>query len=214
MATESVLWLAGASGLVGGFALDLALSDAAFGTVVSFGRRPSGRASDKLIERAVDFAAFDAGDAPAPRAAVCALGTTIKKAGSREAFRAVDFDAVMAFAKGARAAGAECFALVSALGADAQSMVFYNQVKGECEDALRSMGWPSLVLAQPSLLLGDRAESRPGERVAIVLSRAVAPLLKPFGGRPIEASAVAKAVIDAAKERPAGVKVLSSGEMH
>lgn len=213
MAANNVLWISGASGLVGGFALDLALEDAHFEKVVSFGRRPSGKKHDKLVEKSVDFAAFDAGDAPAPSIALCALGTTIKKAGSKEAFRAVDHDAVLAFAKAAKERGAESFVIVTALGADKGSMIFYNRVKGEAEDALRAMGWRSLVIAQPSLLLGDRAESRPGERVGIVLSRAFAPLLRPFGGRPIEASDVARAMIAAAKAPPAGVTVLSSGEM-
>lgn len=211
---ERVLWIAGASGLVGGFALDLALSDGAFAKVVSFGRRPSGKSSDKLVDKTVDFAALDAGDAAAPTVAVCALGTTIKKAGSKEAFRAVDHDAVLAFANAAKERGAKGFVLVSALGADPKSMVFYNRVKGEVESVLRAMDWGSLVIAQPSLLLGDRAESRPGERFAIVMSRAMGPLLKPFNGRPIEAKDVAKAVISAAKELPSGVTVLSSGQMH
>ena len=214
MANSSVLWIAGASGLVGGHALDIALEDPAFSQVVSMGRRPSGRASGKLVERSVDFSALDPGDAPAPSVALCALGTTIKKAGSREAFRAVDHDAVLAFARAAQERGARCFVVVTAMGADPKSMVFYNRVKGEAEAALRAMQWPSLVIAQPSLLLGDRSESRPAERVSIVLSRAMAPLLRPFAGRPIEASAVARAAIEAAKAQPAGVKVLSSGEMH
>jgi uncharacterized protein YbjT (DUF2867 family) len=121
---------------------------------------------------------------------------------------------VLAFAKAAKERGARGFVLVSAVGADAKSMVFYNRVKGEVESALRAMEWGSLVIAQPSLLLGDRAESRPGERFAIVISRAMGPLLKPFNGRPIEAKDVAKAVISAAKELPSGVTVLSSGQMH
>lgn len=213
MSEHNVAWFAGASGLVGGFALDLALEDAHFGKVVSFGRRPSGKKHDKLIEKSVDFASFDAGDAPAPAVAICALGTTISKAGSKEAFRAVDHDAVLAFAKAAKDRGAKAFVIVTALGAKKDSMVFYNRVKGEAEEALRGMGWSSLVIAQPSLLLGDRAESRPGERVSIVLSRAFAPLLKPFAGRPIEAGDVARAIVAAAKAPPAGVTVLSSGDM-
>jgi uncharacterized protein YbjT (DUF2867 family) len=213
MIETSVLWIAGASGLVGGLALDLALQDPTFSKVVSFGRRKTGRSSDKLLERTVDFATFDAADAPAPDVALCALGTTIKKAGSQEAFRAVDYDAVLAFAKAAKQRGAKAFVVVTALGANAKSLIFYNRVKGEVEAALESMGWPSLVIARPSLLLGDRAESRPGERLAVVLSKALAPVLRPFDGRPIEARDVAVAVVRAARERPAGTHVLSSGAM-
>jgi uncharacterized protein YbjT (DUF2867 family) len=210
---KRVAWISGASGLVGGFALQLLLEQPWCERVVSFGRRPSGKTHDKLLEKSVDFAAFDAGDAPAPAVALCALGTTIKKAGSKEAFRAVDHDAVLSFAKAAKERGTKAFIVVTALGADPGAMVFYNRVKGEVEAALRAMEWPSLVIAQPSLLLGDRAESRPGERVSIVLSRALRPLLSPFSGRPIEASDVARAIVEAAKSPPPGVTVLSSGAM-
>ncbi|MEZ4410781.1 MAG: hypothetical protein R3A52_30515 [Polyangiales bacterium] len=123
-------WVAGASGLVGGHALDALLDDARWGAVVSFGRRTIDREHPKLTQRAVDFAAIEASGAPRPDAARCCLGTTIKKAGSEAAFRAVDHDAVVAFARAAKAAGCEVFAVVTAHGADAGSMIFYNRVKG------------------------------------------------------------------------------------
>lgn len=130
--------------------------------------------------------------------ALCALGTTIKTAGSQAAFRAVDLDAVLAFARAARAAGAQRFGLVSALGADARSAVFYNRTKGQAEDALRAMGWPRLVIARPSLLLGDRAAlgqaARPGERLAQHLMPGLGRLL-PGRLRPIEAATVARALL-------------------
>jgi uncharacterized protein YbjT (DUF2867 family) len=215
--TTRVAWIAGASGLVGGYALDALLADPDFSAVISFGRRPSGRAHERLVERTADFASLRAselGDVAAPDVALCALGTTIKKAGSKEAFRAVDHDAVLAFARAAKERGAKTFVVVTALGADKGSMAFYNRVKGEVEEALRAMEWPSLVIAQPSLLLGDRAESRPGERVAIVLSRALRPLLSPFGGRPIEARDVGESIVRLAKQAPAGTRVVPSGELH
>lgn len=208
------VWIAGASGLIGGFALDQLLADAAFARVVSFGRRPSGRKADKLDERTVDFAAVDAGDAASPDVAICSLGTTIKKAGSKEAFRAVDHDAVLAFAKAAHAAGAKAFVIVTAMGADKGSSVFYNQVKGEVEEALTGVGFASLTILQPSLLLGDRNESRPGERVAIVASRVLGPLLSPFRGRPIEGEVVARAVVALAKDPKDGARTIHSGDIH
>jgi len=130
--------------------------------------------------------------------ACCALGTTIAQAGSQAAFRAVDLDAVLAFARAARAAGATGFGLVSAAGADARSPVFYNRTKGEAEQALIAQGWPRLVIARPSLLLGDRdalaQAPRRAERWAQALMPGLGRLL-PAGLRPIPAERVARALV-------------------
>lgn len=146
-------------------------------------------------------------------AAFCALGTTIKVAGSQAAFRAVDLEAVLAFARAARAAGAQRLGVVSALGADARSAVFYNRVKGEAEAALIDMGWPRLVIARPSLLLGDRATlgqpARPGERLAQVLTPAIGWLL-PNRLRPIRAEVVARALERALAAPGDAVQILES----
>ena len=206
-------WIAGASGLVGSKLLKRLLDDAAIGLVVSLSRRAPDIASPKLATRIVDFASLDATGLPPPDVAFCALGTTIGKAGSQAAFRAVDHDAVLAFAKAALTAGAGSFLVVSSLGADPGSSVFYNRVKGETEAALRALGFASLVIAQPSLLLGDRAESRPLERVAVVTSRLLSPLLKPFAARPIEADVVARALVAVAHEPPPGATVYHSGQL-
>lgn len=214
MTTEKTAWVAGASGLVGGALLTRLLDDTRWARVVSFGRRPVDRTHPRLTQVTVDFARFDAQGAPAPTAAFCTLGTTIKKAGSREAFRAVDYDAVMAFARAARAAGATDFHVVTALGAKKGSWVFYNHVKGEVEAALATLGFDHLVVYQPSLLLGDRAEQRPGERAAIVVSEALAPVLRPFASRPIHADTVAAAVATTALAPPPGVTTLPSGRLH
>ncbi len=208
------VWIAGASGLVGGFALERLLEDEAISTVVSFGRRTTGRSHAKLVERTVDLAAFDAGDAPAPDVAVCALGTTIAKAGSKEAFRAVDHDAVLAFARVAHARGAKAFVLVSSHGADATSGMFYMRVKGEVEAALRDVGFASLAIARPTLLLGDRQESRPAERAMVVASRFLGPVLSPFRGRPIEARVVGRAVAALALAEEPGARVIHTGDLH
>lgn len=208
-----IAWVAGATGLVGSKLLTLLLDDPAVERVVSLGRRASGVEHAKLVERSVDFAGIDAAGLPAPTVALCCLGTTIKKAGSKEAFRAVDHDAVLAFAKAAKAAGAGRFVVVTAEGADAGSVLFYNRVKGEVEAALRALGFASLAIARPSLLMGDRPESRPGERFAVAASRALGPLLKPFDGRPIEDVVVARALMALVHEPPSGAEVIRSGRL-
>jgi uncharacterized protein YbjT (DUF2867 family) len=212
MDTRTAL-VAGASGLVGGFLLDGLLEAPRYRQVISLGRRALPKEHPKLVQRSVDFARLDDESLPSAEDAFCCLGTTLKKAGSQEAFRAVDHDAVLAFARAAKRAGVRRFLVVTALGADARSRVFYNRVKGEVEQALQALGFESLVILRPSLLLGDRAESRPGEHVAIVASRVLAPLLRPFGGRPIEARTVARAMTALALAAPQGVRVALSGEL-
>ena len=211
--TMKSAWIAGASGLVGSQLLALLLEDTQFGAIVSLGRKRLDVANPKLEQRLVDFTRLELDAVASPEVAFCALGTTIAKAGSQQAFRAIDHDAVLAFARCALAAGARCFALVSALGADPASRIFYNRVKGETEADLRSLGFASLVIAQPSLLLGDRAESRPTERAMIVTSRLLAGLLKPFASRPIEAQVVARALLAIARDPQPGTRIYLSGEL-
>lgn len=205
--------VAGASGLVGGLLLDALLEEPLYREVLSLGRRPLPKQHPKLVQRTVDFARLGDEALPSVDDAFCCLGTTIKKAGSQEAFRAVDHDAVLAFARATKQAGARRFLVVTALGADPGSRVFYNRVKGEVQEHLKGVGFESLVILQPSLLLGDRSESRPGEHAAIVASRVLAPLLRPFASRPIEARTVARAMLALAREAPKGVKVAPSGEL-
>ena len=206
-------WIAGASGLVGSQVLALLLEDPQVSAVVSLGRKQLGIPNPKLVERVVNFTALQVSDLAPPEIAFCALGTTIGKAGSQQAFRAIDHDAVLAFAMAARAAGARCFAIVSSLGADPRSRIFYNRVKGETEADLRALGFPSLVIAQPSLLLGDRVESRPAERAMIVVSRFLSGVLRPFAARPIEAQVVARALLVSARDPVLGVRTYSSDEL-
>lgn len=205
--------VAGASGLVGSLLLDELLAEARYSQVISLGRRALPRQEPRLVQRTVDFSRLESEPLPLVDDAFCCLGTTIKKAGSREAFRAVDYEAVLAFARAAQRAGARRFLVVTALGADARSRVFYNRVKGEVEEALEGLGLECLVVAQPSLLLGERQESRPGERAAIVASRLLAPLLRPLPSRPIEARTVARALVRLAREATPGVRVVRSGEL-
>lgn len=206
-------WIAGASGLVGSKLLALLLTDPGYSAVVSLGRRPIDVTNAKLTQCTVDFASLDIAGLPAPDVAFCALGTTIARAGSAEAFRAVDHGAVMAFARAAFARGSRHFEVVTAHGAEAKSMVLYNRVKAEVEADLRTVGFTSLAIARPSLLLGDRAESRPGERVAIVASRLLGGLLRPFEARPIEAEVVARALLAIAHDPSGGAVVYPSSRL-
>ena len=162
----------------------------------------------------MDFSALP--ELPAARDAYCCLGTTIKQAGSQAAFRAVDFDAVLAFAHAARAAGVQRFAVVSALGASARSATFYNRVKGEMEAAVGALGFASVVIARPSLLAGDRAALgqplRTGERLALLFTGPVAGLI-PRSVRPIDAGTVARGMIEALREARPGVRIVESAEL-
>lgn len=139
----------------------------------------------------------------------CALGTTIRQAGSQEAFRRVDHDHVLALARQAKAHGARQFLVVSALGADARSRVFYNRVKGEMEQGLAAIGFESLTVAQPSLLLGERAEFRLGERLGQWASRWAAPLI-PASHRPVHVAQVAAGLIAASQQPRPGLHVLDN----
>jgi len=142
----------------------------------------------------------------------CCLGTTIKQAGSEEAFRRVDFGYVTEAAHIAAAEGAEQFGLVSALGADAGSRVFYNRVKGEAEDAVRALPFRSVHILRPSLLLGERKEFRLGERIAEAAAWALGPLMRGSLSRfrPVHSRAVAAVLVRLAGERSSGVKIVES----
>jgi uncharacterized protein YbjT (DUF2867 family) len=203
-------WLAGGSGLVGGALLRLLLRDAAFAKLVSVGRRRLPLEHPKLTQAIADFSSPDAFDAlEAPEVAFSCLGTTIRKAGSQEAFRAVDHDAVLTFARAARKRGARAFLHVSALGADPRSRVFYNSVKGQVEEAVARLGFESVYALRPSILDGEREESRPAERAALVVARALGPLLGRYRPTPVEA--VAGAMVALARSPAPGSHAVDAG---
>jgi uncharacterized protein YbjT (DUF2867 family) len=210
------LLVAGATGLVGHEVLRQALALPGLKAVYPLLRKPPGHASPdaRVQPRVVDYTRLPA--LPHADAALCALGTTIKVAGSQAAFRAVDFDAVLAFGRAAQAAGVRRFAVVSALGAGPRSSVFYNRVKGEMEEALRGLGFGSLVIARPSLLVGDRAALgqpvRGAERLGLLLGRPLTPLIPPLW-RPIDAEVVARALLRALQSDAPGVQVLDSAQL-
>jgi uncharacterized protein YbjT (DUF2867 family) len=206
------LLLAGATGLIG---QAVVAQWAGPGTLHLLVRRalPLPGAHGKL--HVVDFSALPA--LPAADAALCALGTTIKTAGSQAAFRAVDFDAVLAFAQAAKTAGVQRFAVVSALGASACSSNFYSRVKGEMEAALCAQGFETLIIARPSLLTGNReALGQPRRRIEHLAMQLSAPLaaLVPAAWRPIAAETVARALLQALAQRQPGVRILDNAALH
>lgn len=212
-ATTRVVALAGATGLVGRAILEGLLADESVTAVHALGRREPGVAHPKLNSHVVDFAALP--PLPPLDEVYLALGTTIKTAGSQAAFRSVDFEANLAVARAALAAGAMRAGLVSAMGADAKSRIFYNRVKGELEEALSPLPFEGLVIARPSLLVGDRETLgqpvRLAERVATAVGRLLGPLV-PANYRPVEAADVARVLL-ARVPTARGRVVLLSGEM-
>lgn len=193
--------VAGGTGLIGQALVGLLLAHRDVAHVTSLVRRPSFEGRDKLEERRVDFDALESEAAGMPASHVfCCLGTTIGKAGSQAAFERVDHDYPLALGRLAARANAEVFTIVTALGADARSRVFYNRVKGRVEEDLIGLGLRRLRILRPSLLLGERKEARLGERVGAAIAKPMSGLL--LGGlrkyRPVPAEAVARAMLEIA----------------
>jgi uncharacterized protein YbjT (DUF2867 family) len=202
--------LAGASGLTGSLTLAVLLDAPDIGRVIAVSRRALAVQHPRLANRIVQFEHVEAQlRGIGCDVALCCLGTTLRKAGSPEAFRAVDFECVLAFARAAQAAGARRFVVISSAGASAASRNLYLRVKGEMEEALQALQFPALDILQPSLLLGgSRAELRPLELAAA----SVVPLLNPLlrGGwiayRGIRARVVAQAMLGALRTGRRGVQ--------
>jgi uncharacterized protein YbjT (DUF2867 family) len=159
--------LIGGTGLTGSFLVRRLLADPAITKVISVSRKSSQISDPKLTEVLLS----DLAELPLIEAKIrgdlyfCCLGTTIKAAGNRENFERVDHAAIVAFAKIAAAHNAKSFALVSAMGANANSMIFYNRVKGRTEADLEALGLRSLIIFRPALLVGSRHEFRLAERI-------------------------------------------------
>ena len=209
-----VAMVAGATGLVGREILAVLLADKSYKTIHSVGRRKIDLQHPKLVQHVVDFANLKA--LPPVDDVFIALGTTIKAAGSQAAFRAIDFEAVVALARVALAQGASKLGVVSAMGASDRSLVFYNQVKGEMEAAVATLGYSSVSIAQPSMLAGDRAALnqplRSGEGLALRVSRWLKPLI-PVNYQPVQAIDVAAGLVRAVRVGRRGVQRLRSGAL-
>ncbi|MBV6752905.1 NAD(P)H-binding protein [Pseudomonas sp. MWU13-2105] len=205
--TPQHILLAGATGLTGEHLLDRLLNEPTVTRVLAPSRRPL--AEHPHLENPVgDPAIFLPQLSGRVDLAICCLGTTIKLAGSEEAFRAVDHDMVVAFGKRAREMGARHLIVVSAIDADPKSKVFYSRVKGEMEQSLRAQNWPQLTIARPSLLLGERIEPRLAEQLAAPLSKLI-----PGKYRGIEACQLARALWRLALEEQDGVRIVESDEL-
>jgi uncharacterized protein YbjT (DUF2867 family) len=203
----------GASGLVGNYLLFKLLHSDRYGRVVSLVRRPLHYSHPKLEERVVDFDRLTPDDVRADDV-FCCLGTTIRQAGSQEAFRKVDYEYPLAVGRLARETGASQYLLVSALGADAKSGIFYSRTKGELEEELKRLDFNGLHIFRPSLLLGKRKQFRLGEEAGKVLNFLFTPftyLIPPLAKyRGVQAGKVATAMLEIAKQDVTGVHVYTS----
>ncbi|HEX6572549.1 MAG TPA: NAD(P)H-binding protein [Steroidobacteraceae bacterium] len=211
MTTGHSALVAGASGLVGGECLKRLLAAEAYTDIVVLTRRDLGAVAkhQKVRQLVCEFSRL--GDVARDLRAqhvFCALGTTIRKAGSQARFREVDFEYPKRLAEFARQNGAAHFSLVSALGASRASPFFYSRVKGELEDSLRGMGWPSLCFVRPSVIAGERAESRPFERLAEQALK-----FAPSTWRPVPARDIAAAMVATALRSPPGTTVIESRDI-
>ena len=205
--------VAGATGLVGGFVLRDLLEDPAVERVIAPTRRPL-PPHPKLVNPL--FAGYAWPELSPVQEAYACLGTTRAKAGSDAAFRAVDLDLTLAFARAAKAAGARRFGLVSSVGADSTSRFLYPRVKGQAEAGVAGFGFESFVAARPSFLLGERREPRPAEAAAVAVFLVLRPLLAgPWRKyRAVRAEDVAAALIAAVRGRVPGTLVLESDTMN
>ncbi len=206
--------IAGATGLVGNELLGQMLEDSRYTRVVVVSRRDFPISHPKLQKIVVDFDDLETVLADVRVDDVfCCLGTTMAAVGTRDKFYRVDFEYPVALARITRAAGATRYFLVSALGAKRGSIIYYNRVKGESEEAIRAVGFPVLHIFRPSLLLGDRKEKRAGEDAAKKLYRTFGFLI-PRKYKAIEARSVARAMLASTFEEQSGVFVHESAEMH
>jgi uncharacterized protein YbjT (DUF2867 family) len=208
---DTVAVVAGATGLVGQALVRALAAESRWREVRALVRRPlpPELSAPTVVPVEVDYTRLE----PPPLWAAadhifCALGTTMRQAGSPAAFRRVDFEYPVALARAALDQGARHFLLVSALGAAPGSRVFYNRVKGEVEAAIAALGFRSVTIARPSLLLGQRAEPRLAELVGKALG-----VMAPAGWRPVPAASVARALVEAAKRDLPGLHILENREL-
>ncbi len=213
---KKIALIFGASGLVGGFCLKELLKSHNYDRVISFGRKELDIENEKLEQHIVDFEKIkDWKDLIQGHDLFCCLGSTIKKAGSKPAFRNIDFEYPKRIGIAALENKVNQFILVSAVDANSSSKVFYNQVKGELEDVIRLMKFWGVHILQPSILLGERNESRPLERVGMILGQSINTIFGDLLGRyqPVNAKDVAKSMLIAAQNLEGGLHVYNSSQL-
>lgn len=206
----------GATGLVGGYCLKELLNNDEYGEIIVLARRSIPIEHKKLKVSVINFEQYTLStDRLKVDCVFCCLGTTIKKAGSRSAFRKVDYNYPLDFAVAVKAVGNPIFVIVTALGANNKSRIFYNRVKGEVEEALARIQFKSLIILRPSLLLGVREEARFGEKLATIIIPLFQPLfigaLKKY--RPVSAAVVARAMVQFAGLNPTGIRIIESDQI-
>ncbi len=208
--------LVGATGVVGRRLLQKLLFNSSFDKIITIVRKPSNVKYEKLNEHIIDFDKIEEyADIINANTVFSCLGTTMKTAGSKEAFYTVDYTYTIKIAEIASQNGCEQFFVVSALGADAESSIFYNKVKGEMEDALKKIPFKCIGIFRPSILISNRKEIRIGERIGIIIVKAlsflmIGPLRKYKG---VRASVVASAMIKLAKQNRTGIHIIESDEI-
>lgn len=209
--TKKTALIIGASGLIGKQLVQQLLEDDRYEKVTALVRKPLDIRHEKLDQTRYDF------DWPNADLAIgdelfCCLGTTIKKAGSQAAFRKVDYDCIVETAKIALGNGTKKIAVVSSIGADKDSSIFYNKVKGETEEALRKLNYDACYILRPSLLMGAREELRMGELVGKLFMTAFS-FAVPKKYKGIEGKQVAKAMIGVMHSDRTGFQILESDEL-
>lgn len=210
----SIALIAGASGLVGGKLLALLLVEKKYTKVISIGRRKLDISHPKLDQYIIDFNNLEELKEKADTI-FCCLGTTIKKAGSKDAFKKVDFEYPLLLAKYGLKVGAKAFHIIAAMGANAKAKIFYNKVKGQVEDELKQLKFEELHIYRPSLLLGNRKENRTVEKISQALMQFAGFLFIGFlkNYKAIPANSVAQFMLAKAQVKIEGSKVYLSGEM-
>lgn len=204
--------IAGATGLIGAQLLELLLNDDHYSLVKAISRKPLTIHHRKLQNIVVDFDTLPVDDRLKAHDIFCCLGTTIKQAGSQEAFIKVDFQYPSALARLAKNQGAKQYLLVSALGADKNSSIFYNRVKGETEDSIASVGFEATHIFRPALLLGSRKETRPGEDAAKFFFK-IFGFLVPKKYKAVDSAKVANAMLWHAKQNKKGLFIHESADI-
>jgi uncharacterized protein YbjT (DUF2867 family) len=205
--------LAGTTGLIGSQVLELLMEEKSYDRIIALSRKPLKKTSEKIINLIVDFNDLDSfKDHLKGDDVFCCLGTTIKQAGTKEAFRKVDLEYPVALATITKQNGARKFLIVTALGANKKSSIFYNQVKGEVEEKIGQLGFEEYHIFQPSMLIGLRKEERPGEGAGQKVMKAL-DFIIPKKYKAIESAKVARAMVAVVRQDHHGKFIHDSGEL-